>query len=47
MCLVCGKPMPADRADIVKLCLPEEETITARIALLEQQKAAKAAKDKV
>jgi hypothetical protein len=39
--------MPEDRADIVKLCLPEEETISARISLLEQQKAAKAAKEKV
>jgi hypothetical protein len=45
MCLSCGKPMPEDRADIVKLCQPEEETITARIQLLDQQKAAKAARD--
>jgi hypothetical protein len=44
-CLSCGKPMPEDRADIVKLCQPEEETITARIQLLDQQKAAKAARD--
>ena len=40
--------MPADKADIVRLCMPEEETVTVRLALLEQQRVARAAKaDKV